>query len=66
MSANDPTPFPGPDAIRPDVRQITSDVPAVEPAPSAPPRPHPGFWWSVLWCIGFVLVTQIPGAIIAA
>jgi membrane protease YdiL (CAAX protease family) len=25
-------------------------------------RPHPNFWWAILWCIGFVLFTQIPGA----
>src|SRR5712692_37266 len=29
------------------------------------PLPHPGFWWSVLWCIGFVFVTQVPGALVA-
>lgn len=31
-----------------------------------PGLPHPGFWWSVLWCILFLLFTQIPGAIVAA
>jgi uncharacterized protein len=28
-------------------------------------RPHPGVVWSFLWCLLFLLVTQIPGAIIA-
>ncbi len=27
-------------------------------------RPHPNFWWSLLWCIVFLLGTQIPGAIV--
>src|SRR5262245_9452501 len=29
-----------------------------------PPPPHPGFWWAVLWCIGFILATQVPSAIL--
>jgi membrane protease YdiL (CAAX protease family) len=28
--------------------------------------PHPGFWFSFLWCIGFLLVTQVPGALVFA
>jgi membrane protease YdiL (CAAX protease family) len=27
-------------------------VPATRP-------PHPGFWWSVLWCLAFLVVTQV-------
>jgi membrane protease YdiL (CAAX protease family) len=27
--------------------------------------PHPGFWWSVLWCIAFLLFTQVPGGVVA-
>jgi membrane protease YdiL (CAAX protease family) len=30
-----------------------------------PGLPHPGFWWSVLWCVVFLLCTQIPGGVIA-
>ena len=30
-----------------------------------PRWPHPNFWWSILWCILFMIVTQIPGALIA-
>jgi membrane protease YdiL (CAAX protease family) len=30
-----------------------------------PRRPHPNFWWALLWCVVFLLVTQIPGGIIA-
>jgi membrane protease YdiL (CAAX protease family) len=27
-------------------------------------RPHPGFWWSLLWCLGFLAVTQVvPGVL---
>lgn len=26
--------------------------------------PHPGFGWSLLWCIAFLFATQIPGAIV--
>jgi membrane protease YdiL (CAAX protease family) len=68
MSPNEP-----PDGIRPDVRDITSALPewplASEPPVALAPEPsppHPGFRWSVLWCVGFLLVTQIPGAFIAA
>ncbi len=28
--------------------------------------PHPNFWWSLLWCFGFLLVTQVGGAIVGA
>src|SRR5262249_2455883 len=31
-----------------------------------PKPPHPGFWWAMLWCIGFVIFTQLPGGFIAA
>jgi membrane protease YdiL (CAAX protease family) len=27
--------------------------------------PHPGFWWAVLWCVGYLTVTQLPGSLIA-
>jgi membrane protease YdiL (CAAX protease family) len=43
-------------------------VPSLPRPPSAGPRvarpPHPGFWFALLWCIGFLLVTQcFPGII---
>jgi membrane protease YdiL (CAAX protease family) len=38
-----------------------SELPAVLPAPSPP---HPGFWWAILWCMGFLFVTQIVSAIV--
>jgi membrane protease YdiL (CAAX protease family) len=31
----------------------------VDVEPVAPPRPHPGFWWSVLWCLAFVIVVNL-------
>jgi len=40
--------------------------PAALPVIRAPRPPHPGFWWSVLWCLGFLLFTQlIPGFVVA-
>lgn len=26
---------------------------------------HPNFWWGILWCIGLLLFTQIPGAVVS-
>jgi membrane protease YdiL (CAAX protease family) len=41
------------------------DLPPAWPGEIRQPRPpHPGFWWSLLWCIGFVLGTQVPGAMV--
>jgi uncharacterized protein len=35
------------------------------PISAAPRRPHPGFWWAVLWCLGFLFFTQlIPGFVV--
>jgi membrane protease YdiL (CAAX protease family) len=38
------------------------------PAAAGPParlrKPHPGFWWALLECLGFLLVTQVPGALV--
>jgi uncharacterized protein len=31
----------------------------------APDLPHPGLLWSFIWCVIFLLLTQIPGAVIA-
>lgn len=31
-----------------------------------PRWPHPSFGWALLWCVLFVIVTQIPGAVIVA
>ena len=76
MSAHDFTPPPGSDAgqITPNISPsahppnagITTEPALASPQPTAPPKPHPGFWWSVLWCIGFLFVTQVPGALVAA
>ena len=30
------------------------------------PLPRPNFWSGLLWCLAFVIVTQLPGAIVAA
>jgi membrane protease YdiL (CAAX protease family) len=26
---------------------------------------HPNFWWAILWCVGLIFCTQIPGAVVA-
>jgi membrane protease YdiL (CAAX protease family) len=54
----------------PDLYGVTPEptqpvVPAIPPL-IRPRPPHPGFWAALLWCIGFLLVTQIPGAVVAA
>lgn len=44
--------------------------PAVElpqrPITQQPARPHPNFWWSILWCLLFLLATQVPGVALGA
>jgi membrane protease YdiL (CAAX protease family) len=79
MSANDPAPEPvqeNADAAWPEealagpaLHGLTTDLPPQPPYPPPPsvrrPRPpHPGFWWSLLWCVGFLLFTQVPGALL--
>jgi membrane protease YdiL (CAAX protease family) len=77
MSANDPLPeFPDRPADetlparraeivrQPDLYGVTPAVPAVPPL-VRPRPPHPGFWAALLWCFGFLIVTQIPGAVVA-
>ncbi|MBI3408220.1 MAG: CPBP family intramembrane metalloprotease [Planctomycetes bacterium] len=50
--------MPPPFEREPDVPDVLDANIALE----MPPRPHPGFWWAVLWCVGLILVTQImPG-----
>src|SRR6516164_4908797 len=41
----------------------------VEIVPEAlvlPRQPHPGFGWALLWCLGFLLVTQLVPALVGA
>jgi membrane protease YdiL (CAAX protease family) len=79
MTANDPAPEPvqenaapaWPEDIvaGPSLHGVTPELPPQPPYPPAPsvrrPRPpHPGFWWALVWCIGFILFTQIPGALL--
>src|SRR5262245_41916367 len=55
-----------------DNQEQPSDVAAepilyarIVPVELPPPRPpHTGFWWAVLWCLGFLLVTQVLPAIV--
>src|SRR2546430_11923245 len=39
------------EAIPPEI----TEVPALPP----PQRRHPNFWWSILWVIGFLILTQL-------
>lgn len=39
--------------------------PRFSPPFENPDRPHPGFFWALVWCFLFLLVTQIPGAVLA-
>ncbi len=72
MSVHDSTPPPESNAgqitakLLSSESGITTEPAAALPQPTAPAKPHPGFWWSVLWCIGFLLVTQVPGAVVAS
>jgi membrane protease YdiL (CAAX protease family) len=48
---------------------ITSSPPIVNESPPSvlpvPRKPHPGFWWALLWCLGYLIVTQlIPGLVV--
>jgi membrane protease YdiL (CAAX protease family) len=71
MSTGDPRPEPTPTPPPPGAfypyppgPQQPGPYPYYPPPP--PPRPpHPNFWWSILWCVGFLIMTQVPGAIIA-
>jgi len=42
------------DTSPPEVLPVVEDR---EPAEA--PRPHPGFWWAILWCLLMVLVAQV-------
>lgn len=64
MDANSPLPENRPDL--PEVLPAESTLPpSAEELPvvlPAPAPPHPGFWWAIVWCMGFLFVTQIiPG-----
>lgn len=81
MTENDPPFDPPADgSITPpsrDIQQAPADLgaPATEWQPELrltersftlkPRWPHPNIAWSLLWCLLFVFITQIPGAIIA-
>jgi membrane protease YdiL (CAAX protease family) len=49
-------------------QEIATVLPAEDAEPPevlpAPARPHPGFWWAIVWCMGFMFVTQFISAII--
>lgn len=47
---------------------ITTEPPPPRPLfpGDQPGRPHPGFFWAIIWCVFFILVTQIPGGLVGA
>jgi uncharacterized protein len=48
------------------VAELQPELVLTERSFALKPRwPHPNIGWSLLWCLLFVLVTQIPGALIA-
>jgi membrane protease YdiL (CAAX protease family) len=57
---------------RPADENVLDALPEVAPVPprTVPqvriPRPHPNFWWSLLWCIAFLFFTQVPPVAVAA
>jgi membrane protease YdiL (CAAX protease family) len=61
---------------RPEETVPPGEAPASPPPPLALPvhAPgvdyvpfplHPNFWWGILWCIGLLLFTQIPGGLVS-
>jgi membrane protease YdiL (CAAX protease family) len=28
-------------------------------------KPHPNFWWAILWCLGLFIFAQVPAAVVA-
>jgi membrane protease YdiL (CAAX protease family) len=73
MSGIDPM-LPAPD----DRFETVNDGLSASPPPAYPPLPamparsvtrpfplHPNFWWAILWCIGMLLFTQVPGGILS-
>ena len=53
----------GPPAPEPDDEPLMG-VEIVPEALVLPRRPHPGFWWALLWCLGFLLVTQLVAGVV--
>ena len=45
------------------VRPILSED---EDRPARPFPLHPPIWWALLWCVGMILLTQVPGGVIGA
>jgi uncharacterized protein len=65
---------PSPDLQRPPAASEGAAPPGWHPELELPERsllhkprwPHPNFGWSFLWCLLFLFVTQLPGAVLAA
>src|SRR4051812_12520872 len=64
-----PPPSPDPDAYHPAQPAEGHPPAAFSPLPAPPllrrfPL-HPSFGWAVLWCVAMLLLTQVPGAMVA-
>lgn len=73
MSSNDPA-FPGDDRSAPASPEPSPVVPLALALPVGPPSAvalpsgfplQPGFWVAILWCLGMLLFTQVPGGIVS-
>ncbi|MFO0930693.1 MAG: type II CAAX endopeptidase family protein [Gemmataceae bacterium] len=66
MTSNDPA-LPGgdlPTLYPPDVPLAVPVDPPPAPLPSGFPL-QPGFWAAILWCVGMLLLTQVPGGVVS-
>lgn len=63
LDAITPVPYNPPTAPAEPPMVTPLEVPS---RPALPRKPHPGFWMSFVWCMGFLLVTQVPPAILIA
>lgn len=62
MSSDLPDALPVEEPLGPLPESVPPPAPPAPPAPRAFPL-HPNFWWGILWSIGALLLTQVPGAL---
>ncbi|HZY90757.1 MAG TPA: hypothetical protein VFE78_38390, partial [Gemmataceae bacterium] len=51
--AEEVVPGPALHGVTPELPPQPPDLPP--PSVRLPRPPHPGFWWSLVWCVGFLL-----------
>ena len=63
----EPDPLSHFELSRVDPGELTlHDVPEVMPAEPRPRKPGMGFWMSVVWCLVYVLITQVVATVVGA